>query len=81
MTYVMRLTETASGRSVEREYPNGYSEFWWTDGNFGCDCNRRLEFMRATGASEEEIEAMWDEIACGDSAFDAEYVGGDVAAS
>lgn len=25
------------------------SEFWWSEGNFGCDCNRHLCFMRAKG--------------------------------
>lgn len=23
--------------------------FWWTGGNFGCDCNREREFERAIG--------------------------------
>ena len=23
--------------------------FWWTDGNFGCDCNRSDSFYRAAG--------------------------------
>lgn len=35
------------------------SEYWWTDGNMGCDCNRHLEFNRALGKEPDE------DIACG----------------
>ena len=30
------------------------TEFLWTDGNYGCDCNRYLFFCRAAGASEDD---------------------------
>lgn len=80
MAYIMRLTETVSRQTVEREYPGGYREFWWTDGNFGCDCNRKIEWCRAHGMSEERIAELWkDGFPCGDSAYEAEYVSGDVA--
>lgn len=79
MTYVMRLTENATGRVAEREYPgawNDSSEFWWTDGNFGCDCNRKAEFRRATGIPEERVweENGVDVCPCGEGAYDAEFV-------
>lgn len=28
--------------------------FWWTEGNGGCDCNRRLFFARAAGEPDPE---------------------------
>lgn len=33
--------------------------YWWTDGNYGCDCNRALEWIRATGRepTDEEYDA------------------------
>jgi len=36
------------------------SQFWWTEGNFACDCNRELEF----DALEEPRDG-----ACGDERF------------
>lgn len=30
-------------------------EFWWTEGNMGCDCNRRLCFARAAGEPDCEM--------------------------
>ena len=32
--------------------------YWWTDGNFGCDCNRFLEFERAAGKDPDDEEAV-----------------------
>ena len=31
------------------------SLIWLTEGNYGCDCNRALEFCRAGGMTEKEI--------------------------
>ncbi len=34
------------------EIPPEYApenEFWWTDGNMGCDCNREVVFEYVTG--------------------------------
>ena len=39
-------------------------EFLWTEGNFGCDCNRHLFFERAAGD-----EPAWDDLECGQSAY------------
>ena len=36
---------------VER---NGDMLYQWTEGNYGCDCNRALFFARAAGEEEEE---------------------------
>jgi hypothetical protein len=35
--------------------------FWWTEGNFGCDCNRHLAFEYAFGNEIEDDE----EFQCG----------------
>lgn len=38
-----------------------HSEFFLTEGNFGCDCNRGQSFARAGGMTEEEIDALTDD--------------------
>lgn len=38
--------------------------FQWTDGNYGCDCNRSRFWMRAGGSTEAEIDAQ--ERPCGE---------------
>jgi hypothetical protein len=40
-----------------------HSVFWWTEGNFGCDCNRHMQFQRA---GDEPIET---DHACSESAY------------
>lgn len=39
------------------------SHWWWTEGNFGCDCNRKLEFQRAGGVELADCES------CGQKAY------------
>ena len=39
------------------------SEYMWSDGNYGCDCNRSLFFARAAGIEPEHADK------CGDSAY------------
>lgn len=39
------------------------SYYWWTEGNFGCDCNRDNEFRRAGN------EPILDEPPCGDKRY------------
>lgn len=41
----------------------GGDMYWWTDGNFGCDCNREWEFQRAGG------EPISDDPVCGGSRY------------
>jgi hypothetical protein len=62
MTYFVRIrkNETGEVRNAEMEWdwlrngPGG-DMFWWTDGNFGCDCNRELQFEYAVGKEYDEI--------------------------
>lgn len=58
MSYKMKITDTTTGQSVITTQPGDWSEdlrFFWTDGNFGCDCNRGREFMRANGLPPGEF--------------------------
>lgn len=43
-------------------------EFYWTEGNGSCDCNREIRFRMA------ENETVDESIKCGDSAFSILYV-------
>ncbi len=48
LPYHVLLRRKSDG--VERlvgPYDFEFSYYWWTDGNFGCDCNRTREFLRA----------------------------------
>ncbi len=37
-------------------YPDGTpNEFLWSDGNYGCDCNRALLFVRCDGEDDPDI--------------------------
>ena len=35
--------------------PDHWFSYQWTDGNYGCDCNRRLFFHRAAGEREPAV--------------------------
>lgn len=70
MPYRIAIRDNATGEVREHELnvPWGEGSVWWlTEGNFGCDCNRRLSFIRALG--REPTEDEWDNAGCGDTAF------------
>ena len=58
----MRDMETQEERTFSMdgiEWGDG-SDFWWSEGNYSCDCNRHLEFQEAkTG-----VRPMDDNISC-----------------
>jgi hypothetical protein len=68
MSYRVTIKDTKTGETVTSlqnfEWSDG-SLYWWTEGNFGCDCNRNMQFQRAKGIKEENIE----DIKCGDDRF------------
>lgn len=81
MPYQVLLRHNPTGNSVlcdvkwDWERPSTYSPYkmindlwWWTEGNFGCDCNRFAEYLRAWGVPEEGIPDEWE---CGDSEYTA----------
>ncbi|MBX6316133.1 MAG: hypothetical protein IRY99_24965, partial [Isosphaeraceae bacterium] len=45
------------------------SRWWWTGGNFGCDCNRRLVFERAGGVDIDPAS-----VECGDGGYSVLWV-------
>ena len=47
-----------------------HSLFWWTEGNFGCDCNREDEWLRAGGMPEDGIP---EDNECGHERFSVLY--------
>jgi hypothetical protein len=66
MSYVVRIKNNETGEIRNHEIDLDWSErslFWWTKGNFGCDCNREWEFQRANNETESE------EPVCGHSRF------------
>lgn len=69
--YTVRIRDNATGEIRECEQGVGWhdsSVFWWTEGNMGCDCNRRIEFIRASGRQPTDEE--WD-IPCTDDKYTA----------
>lgn len=48
------IRENATGREAIHHTDYEWNEWQWTDGNFGCDCNRHLFFARAVGEDENE---------------------------
>ena len=60
------LNATGEGRWFESETPwSEGCEYLWTEGNFGCDCNRALFFY--------DWGAEADNYGCGDAAFSVPY--------
>ena len=55
---VVTLRRNSDGKTVSflHGYPDG-AEFWWTDGNGGCNCNRWLAFMDASGEEYDPEDA------------------------
>jgi hypothetical protein len=50
--YIVTITDTLTGESVKSRFACKWEDhfrFLWEDGNFSCDCNRALEFLRAKG--------------------------------
>jgi hypothetical protein len=50
MSYTIRIRNNATGEIRQSPpYDFEWSEFWWTEGNMACDCNRHFEWLRAGG--------------------------------
>ncbi len=62
----IRIASQTDTESYKYEWDDGQM-FWWTDGNFGCDCNRELEFIRASGRAVTEEE--FDNSECGTTVY------------
>jgi len=67
MSYTVHIRKNATGevRVYHETYPwEDICEYMWTEGSFGCDCNRHLFFERAGGRQPE-----LDEGTCGSTAY------------
>lgn len=69
MSYQVKIIDTKTGEARMHTMDLNWfhedgagSEYWWTDGNFGCDCNRGLEFIRASG--REPTDEEFEQIVC-----------------
>lgn len=69
MSYVVRLRNNETGEVREQAYGdlewNETAVAWWTEGNFGCDCNRRMQWQIAGG------EVPDDDPPCGEGQYSA----------
>ncbi len=69
--YVVHILDRSTGdratspQPYEWVKPDGYTdEYWWSEGNFSCDCNRALEFWRAKGKDEDDPELADENTPC-----------------
>lgn len=68
----IRKNETGEVREYATQVPLDHqatvpSEYIWADGNYQCDCNRRLFFARAKGEPEEDAD-------CSDGLYSVQLV-------
>lgn len=66
--YIVRIRRNATGQVVDSHHDltwDHHSLFWWTEGNFGCDCNRFDCFQNAGGDTGDDTDE------CGDTRFTA----------
>ena len=60
----IRITQTETGETADVHTPGKTweeEEWYWTEGNFGCDCNRVLlfyEYGKGREATEEEADVF-----------------------
>lgn len=70
MPYEVEIRRNADGVTrryrMSSDWPSDSDcpEFWWTEGNGGCDCNRALFFKAAGGEDNED-----DDTPCGETLY------------
>lgn len=76
MNYVVIIRDNASKEErtyrPSTEWDPESSVYWWTEGNMGCDCNRRVDFARAGGPGPEGDpyhNKLLEDSQCGDEAY------------
>jgi hypothetical protein len=78
MTYKVEIRKNATGEvrvcqmALEWDKGDGRTDiFWWTDGNFACDCNRGTVFDDAGGVDTASMTDEEDALAypCGMAAY------------
>lgn len=69
----VEIRRNSDGAIRKYDYPyEWHGDYIWTDGNYGCDCNRGLFFGYAAGEKGEDIE-----VECGEGAFSIRIWDGD----
>lgn len=68
--YYIIIRNNTTEEIVSLYHPYPFNNFWLTEGNYGCDCNRSMEFQRAKGIKEESIVAA----ECGYDLYDILWV-------
>ena len=79
----MKFLIRRNSDGVIREYEDKYNyedtdalEFiWGFDGNFGCDCNRELFFLRAGGEAEAAESMLSRSNRCGETRYSVRLPG------
>lgn len=57
--YRYQIRDTQTGETRLSGFKSDTAEpraFWWLEGNYGCDCNRKLDFERAGGREPDDDE-------------------------
>ena len=59
MKFEFNITRVSDGKRVEgdqKDWPHDVDNlaWYWTEGNYGCDCNRALLWNDITGENEPE---------------------------
>jgi len=66
--FTVEIKRTADGRVARWHSDQEWEEidlYRWTDGNYGCDCNREIYFMEAIGAKVDDQA----DLVCGETRF------------
>jgi hypothetical protein len=64
MNLRVEIRRNSDGALAVDTWPDwDFNEYWWSDGNASCDCNRELFFQHARGEPES------DEPDCGDGGY------------
>jgi hypothetical protein len=59
MAYDVVIRDNRTGEAVTKrmdlDWNGNATLWWWTEGNFGCDCNRGFQFALAKEVSDKEF--------------------------
>ncbi|WP_449411121.1 hypothetical protein [Methylobacterium komagatae] len=64
--YRCEIVNTATGeaRTYESDRFDESTPFWWRDGNYACDCNRKTTWLRLADEYPEDCTDEEDEALC-----------------
>lgn len=66
----LRNNNTGEVLDIPWDQWEDHHHFFWTEGNYSCDCNRELEFIRAKYNRDTTWEEF-DNVECGNSKYTA----------